>query len=138
METHLARACPEPLFCYNVLMDKKLRDYIKYIDKESAHPTPELIDYHKTMTQQFQHERMIHLIVTFFFALFMIMFFILFLALMLMLPNDTYGTIMKACTGVITLIFLITTVFYVRHYYQLENGTQVLEEITRKLYKRDK
>ena len=123
---------------YNELMDKRLRDYIKYIEKESAHPTAELIDYHKTMTQQFQHERMIHLIVTFFFALFMIMFFILFLSLMLMLPNDTYGTIMKACTGVITLIFLITTVFYVRHYYQLENGTQVLEEITRKLYKRDK
>ena len=116
-------------------MDKRLRDYIKYIEKESAHPTAELIDYHKTMTQQFQHERMIHLIVTFFFALFMIMFFMLFLTLML---NDIYGSIMKACTGIVTLIFLVTTVFYVRHYYQLENGTQQLEEITRKLYKRDK
>ena len=123
---------------YNELMDKRLRDYIKYIEKESAHPTAELIDYHKTMTQQFQHERMIHLIVTFFFALFMIMFFMLFLTLMLTLPNDLYGSIMKTCTGIVTLIFLVTTVFYVRHYYQLENGTQQLEEITRKLYKRDK
>ena len=127
-----------PLFCYNELMDKKLRNYIKYIEKESAHPTAELIDYHKTMTQQFQHERLIHLIVTFFFALFMIIFFILFLALMLMLPNDIYSGIMKGCTGVVTLIFLVTVIFYVRHYYQLENGTQVLEDITRKLYKRDK
>ena len=119
-------------------MDKKLRDYIKYIEKESAHPSAELIDYHKTMTQQFQHERMIHLIVTFFFALFMIIFFILFMALLLMLPNDMYSGIMKGCTGAITLIFVVVVIFYVRHYYQLENGTQKLEDITRKLYKRDK
>ena len=118
-------------------MDKKLRDYIKYIKRESAHPTAELIDYHKTMTQQFQHERFIHLIVTFFFALFMIMFFMLFLALALFLPAGTASTIIVACTGLVALIFLVTTLFYVRHYYLLENGTQELEEITRKLYKRN-
>ena len=134
----MARASPEPLFCYNVLMDKKLKNYIKYIEKESAHPTAELIDYHKTMTQQFQHERFIHLIVTFFFALFMIIFFILFMTLVLTLPNDLYGWIMKGCTGAITLIFVVVVIFYVRHYYLLENGTQKLEDITRKLYKRDK
>ena len=127
-----------PFFCYNVLMDKRLRDYIKYIEKESAHPTAELIDYHKTMTQQFQHERLIHLIVTFFFALFMIMFFMLFLVLSITMPSGEATTIILTCVGIVTLIFLVTTVFYVRHYYQLENGTQVLEEITRKLYKRDK
>ena len=127
-----------PFFCYNVLMDKRLRDYIKYIEKESAHPTAELIDYHKTMTQQFQHERFIHLIVTFCFALFMIMFFMLFLVLSITMPSGEATTIILTCVGIVTLIFLVTTVFYVRHYYQLENGTQVLEEITRKLYKRDK
>ncbi len=118
-------------------MDKKLRDYIKYIKKESAHPTAELIDYHKTMTQQFQHERFIHLIVTFFFALFMIMFFVLFLVLSLFLPAGLASSIIITCTGIVTLIFLVTTIFYVRHYFQLENGTQELEEITRKLYKRN-
>ncbi len=135
---NLARSNPGRFFCYNVLMDKKLRDYIKYIEKESAHPTAELIDYHKTMTQQFQHERLIHLIVTFFFALFMILFFMLFMAILLTMPNSEAGMLMKTCTGLVTLIFLVTTIFYVRHYYQLENGTQKLEEITRKLYKRDK
>ena len=77
---------------YNVLMNKKLQDYIKYIEKESEKPSKELQEYHKTMVQQFQHERLIHLIVTLFFALFMI--------------------------------------------FQLENGVQKLEEITKKLYGR--
>ena len=74
-----------------MLMDKKLRDYIDYIEKASDEPSEELIEYHKVMTQQFQHERFIHFVVT---------------------------------------------LFYVRHYYQLENGTQKLEELTKKLFKR--
>ena len=45
-------------------MEKKLKAYIEYIEKASEKPTPELIEYHKTMTAQFQHERFIHLIVT--------------------------------------------------------------------------
>lgn len=120
-----------------MLMDKKLRNYIEYIKKEAKHPTPELIEYHKVMTQQFQHERLIHLIVTMFFALFLVLMFALFLGLALAVPAETVAAnIMLASTGGITLILLITTLFYVRHYYLLENGTQELEEITRKLYKR--
>lgn len=118
-------------------MDKKLRDYIKYIEKEAKHPSAELIDYHKTMTQQFQHERFIHLIVTMFFALFMIICFVTFLMLAIFMPKVTAANFIIGGIGAVTLILLITTLFYVRHYYQLENGTQVLEDITRKLYKRD-
>lgn len=120
-----------------MLMDKKLRNYIEYIKKESKHPTPELIEYHKVMTQQFQHERLIHLIVTMFFALFLILFFSAFLALSVALPLSGAGMFLTGGIGMITLILLVVTLFYIRHYYQLENGTQVLEDITRKLYKRD-
>ena len=120
-----------------MLMDKKLRNYIEYIQKEAKKPSAELIDYHKTMTQQFQHERFIHLIVTMFFALFMILFFILFLILAIFIPKVEAANYIIGGVGVVTLILLITTLFYVRHYYQLENGTQILEDITRKLYKRD-
>ncbi len=119
-------------------MDKKLRNYITYIEKASNKTTPELIEYHKAMLQQFQHERLIHLIVTLFFALFMIIFFVFFGALEIWLPSNQYSSLITGGIGIIDAIFLVITLFYVRHYYQLENGVQKLEEITRKLYKHDK
>lgn len=117
-------------------MDKKLRDYIAYIEKASDKPSAELIEYHKTMTQQFQHERFIHLIVTMFFALFLILFFVLFAILAVTLPASQAATMLITGTGIITMIFFVITLFYIRHYYQLENGTQKLEELTKKLFKR--
>ncbi|MCQ2571187.1 MAG: hypothetical protein MJ154_02995 [Candidatus Saccharibacteria bacterium] len=119
-------------------MDKRLKQYISFIEKASDKPSAELIEYHKTMTQQFQHERFIHLIVTMFFALFMIIFFIFFGALEIWLPKGGWSDMIAAGVGAIDGILLIVTLFYVRHYYQLENGVQKLEEITRKLYKHDK
>jgi uncharacterized membrane protein len=115
-------------------MDKRLQDYIEFIEKESKKPTPELIEYHKAMTAQFQHERLVHLIVTLFFALFMIIFFVFFGAVELMLPAGIWENVIAYSIGAVAVILLITTLFYVRHYYRLENGVQKLEEITRKLY----
>ena len=119
-----------------MLMDKKLRDYINYIEKASDEPSDELIEYHKVMTQQFQHERFIHLVVTLFFALFMVIFFTVFLMLAIYLPNGGAFDSLLLCVGIVTMIFFVITLFYVRHYYQLENGTQKLEELTKKLFKR--
>ena len=123
-------------------MDKRLYDYIAYIEKEAANVekskkvSPELIEYHKTMVAQFQHERLIHLIVTLFFSLFMIIFFVFFGAVEMSLPNDTWANVTATCVGTVAVILLITTLFYVRHYFRLENGVQRLEEITRKLFRR--
>ena len=117
-------------------MDKKLKNYIREIEKASKHPSKELIEYHKTMTAQFQHERLVHLVVTLFFALFLMIFFGMFLFVALYLPGNS-GMLVTTCLGVVTLILLIVTMFYVRHYYQLENGTQKLEDITKKLYGRN-
>ena len=114
-------------------MYKKLRAYTKYIEEETKNPTPELAAYHQAMVAQFQHERLIHLIVTLFFALFMILFFGLFCLLEI---NDTRGSdILNICVGGVTAILLVTTVCYAIHYYHLENGVQKLEDITKKLYK---
>jgi len=115
-------------------MEKKLKTYHEFIKKAATHPTPELKKYHKQMLGHFQHERFIHLIVTMFFALFMIIFFIFTTILFLILPSSTWGNIFCYSAGFITLILFITTLFYVRHYYQLENGVQQLEEITTKLH----
>lgn len=117
-------------------MDKRLQEYIEEITKASKKPTPQLIEYHKTMVAYFQHERLIHLIVTMFFALFMIIFFIFFGVMEISLPQGTWANVVTYCVGGIALILLITTLFYVRHYFRLENGVQKLEEITHLILRR--
>ncbi|MCL1839943.1 hypothetical protein FWF89_03045 [Candidatus Saccharibacteria bacterium] len=115
-------------------MEKKLKTYHDFLKKASAHPTPELIKYHKQMLAAFQHERLIHLIVTMFFALFMIIFFIFTTTLFLALSPSLWSNIFCYSAAFITLILFVVTLFYIRHYYQLENGVQKLEELTTKLY----
>ena len=114
-------------------MYKKLRAYTAYIEAEAKNPSAKLIEYHKTMVAQFQHERLIHLIVTLFFALFMILFFGLFC--FLEVDGARGSNILNICVGGVTALLLITTVCYAIHYYHLENGVQKLEEITKKLYR---
>ena len=74
----------------------------------------------------FQHERLIHLIVTFFFALFLLMeIYALFT-----LPFS-YAPV----CGVLVVLFFVLVVAYVFHYYFLENSVQQMykmrDEITR-------
>ena len=138
-------------------MDKKLKACIEYIESEykgkNKKASEELISYHLQMVQHFQHERLVHLIlfckiyfhnilfrlvhliVTMFFALFLLIFFAMFIFMSITLTKC--GEILIIGTGLITLILLITTLFYAAHYYKLENGTQRLEDMTRKLYGRD-
>ena len=119
-------------------MDKKLRAYREYIaaeykklDKKSA--PKELIELHLAMVEHFQHERFIHLVVTVSFAMLMLLCFMGFIALCLV--DGAAG--LSYCVGGVALILFVTTLFYVRHYYLLENGTEELEDMTRKLYGRD-
>ena len=115
-------------------MEKKLKAYHNFIKKASDKPTPQLLKYHQQMLSAFQHERFIHLIVTMFFALFLIIFFIFTTVLFLTLPSSLWGNIFCYSAAFITLILFIVTLFYVHHYYQLENGVQKLEEFTTKLH----
>lgn len=71
-----------------------------------------LRDEHLTQIKFFQHERLIHLIVTVLFAL------LEFIALYMFLSLGTIGTLLL--TGAV-LILLIP---YIRHYYLLENEVQ--------------
>lgn len=97
-------------------MKKYLYDYIKNIDlilKENKK-----VDYKKLKEEHlikikfFQHERLIHLIVTLFYALFT---FIVFSFIKIFLPFIF-----------IALILLIFLIFYVVLYFRLENGVQYL------------
>jgi hypothetical protein len=122
-------------------MDKRLLQHAAYIKQQIASleksPSPKHLaavsDYHRDMVHNFQHERLIHLIVTFFFI--PLTLALLFLDLWIVLNNvagEFNGVII--CLSIIVAILAVTSVFYVRHYYRLENGTEKLYDLTRKLY----
>ena len=69
----------------------------------------------------FQHERLIHLIVTVLFALMTILVFLLAV------------TNFSPWNGVLLLLLLVLLIPYIKHYWLLENGTQKLYEYYDKL-----
>ena len=95
-------------------MKKYLYDYIKEIDEviESKKITKEVIDNHLIKIGFFQHERLIHLLVTLFYALLFLIFFALsYLHYIFFIP---------------TTLILILLICYIIHYFHLENGVQYL------------
>ena len=104
-------------------MYKRLCDYIEYIESQtspdklsklSKEEREELEKQLLTQTQFFQHERLIHLIVTHMFAL----------ATIIVLVAMVY---FKTISMLILFVLLLVLLFpYIIHYYHLENGTQKL------------
>lgn len=119
------------MLCYMfevVQMEKRLKKYLKYIDRK-AHETlsPE---ERRTVTaellvqiQFFQHERLIHLMVTMTFAVLTMAAFLCSLFYQSTLLN------------ILVLLFLVLLIPYIRHYYILENGVQKLYEYYDRLVK---
>ena len=95
-------------------MKKYLYDYIKNIDSliKEGNITNEIIENHLIKIGFFQHERLIHLLVTLTYAIAL---------LLLCFLVVTYPLLYIAI--IIVTIFLI---FYVKHYFHLENGVQYL------------
>lgn len=116
-------------------MHEKLVKYTRFIERESEHPTAELIRYHDEMVRNFQHERLIHLMVTLFFAALMVFFATVTIVMYLALPPEMgiYWTLLIGAAVVIDLILFVTTLMYIRHYYRLENGIEYLYKFTAKL-----
>ena len=110
-------------------MDKQITEHYQIVIKrletaKSQTDLAELARYHRTRVQEFQHERLIHLLVTFFFAG-------LFLAsLAAFLATAAMGLAMNCLLGLLALILFVLELAYIRHYYQLENGVQRLYELT--------
>lgn len=91
----------------------------RYIDKEMknapAEKTNEVLSEFETKIAYFQHERLIHLMVTLAFAAFLLFE----IACLFFLPSAfIYAGIL------LTLIFFGLTIGYVMHYYFLENSVQ--------------
>ncbi len=83
-------------------------------DSKDSERASENIDYIKIWLARFQHERLIHLIVTVAFSL-IAMGCVLYINVCFSIP-----------LGILTLIFVIMSIAYIRHYYILENNVQKL------------
>lgn len=83
--------------------------------KKKSQITSSDLEELQTKIAFFQHERLIHLLVTFFFALFAILFLALGMISYIFLP--------------ILFILLIFLLFYIIHYFFLENHVQYLYKI---------
>ena len=95
-------------------MREYLSNYIKEIDDliKGGKVVGKDIYNHLVKIKFFQHERFIHLIVTCFYAIFLL--FSIFICTFIPL------------FGIVIFIFLVFLLFYVRHYFFLENGVQYL------------
>jgi len=100
-------------------MEKRLKNYLAYMrDFTSKEHTTEEYEYaYKDLVIQisfFQHERLIHLIVTITFAI------------LTMLGIIASCFVQQIPLLLLTILFIVLLIPYIRHYYILENGVQEL------------
>lgn len=105
-------------------MRKYILEYIEEVEKKINSKkkfTEKDFDIFKDKIVYFQHERLIHLLVTLFFVIFTIAFLVLGMVSYLFLIPFGIG-----------IIFLL---FYIRHYFFLENAVQYLYKLYDKIVK---
>ena len=108
-------------------MKKYLYNYIEEIDillNNNKRITDDIVKNHLTKISFFQHERLIHLLVTLFYAV----IFIVFVAL-----GFIHYTFF-----IVTLIIMVFLICYVIHYFHLENGVQYLYKQYDKMIRKNK
>ncbi len=116
-------------------MTKYLKDYIKYIKKilakaENKTDWQAVLAEHRVKIGFFQHERLMHLLVTLFFGLLFILIGLIVLILIVFSEGLFTPIIMLLLLELLLLIVLISYIF---HYFFLENGVQELYRIDEKI-----
>ncbi len=98
------------LLSYRLRIDTLLADCDEHTDWEAV------LHEHLAQISFFQHERLIHLLVTLAFA---------FMELACTIATVVFSSLQLVA---LMMLFLVLLVPYVVHYYHLENGTQALYE----------
>ena len=95
-------------------MKMYLNDYIKEIDEliDKKKITKKIKEEHLTKISFFMHERLVHLLVTLFYGIFTFI--------------SLYFSTLYPAFVIVFFIFLIILLFYVIHYFRLENGVQYM------------
>lgn len=111
-------------------MEQRILNYRKYIDELISQDNSDwdaVIKEHLIQISFFQHERLIHLIVTVTFALLEV------IVIALSVVSFTIGV------GLLAFMLLILLIPYIRHYYILENEVQKMYgQYDRMVEKRDR
>ena len=108
-------------------MTKYIKEYIdKVNNKLKGQIKEEDILELKDKILFFSHERLIHLIVTMFFAIFTIFFVFI---------GMQFNNLLYI---VLSLIFLVILIFYIFHYYFLENSVQSMYKLYDEMLKKKK
>lgn len=128
-------------------MDNQITKHHKYVElqikalseqqKFDCETVRNLARYHETMTKHFQHERLIHLLVTFFFAIVTVISLIIsaiFYYLILENGDLARDWVLGLPAWLLSLMLVVLEIFYVRHYYRLENRTQKLYDLTKRIH----
>jgi len=115
-------------------MEKYLKEHINFIEdilqKKSNFDWGSLSDFNRTQIGFFQHERLVHLLITFFFGL---MFFGSVIAELWLINAGNNLVFLNAGLLVVGVILLIMLGFYVWHYFIMENGVQKLYQLEREI-----
>ncbi|MCM1326764.1 MAG: hypothetical protein NC094_06915 [Bacteroidales bacterium] len=96
-------------------MEQRILSYRKYIDellKKENQEWQKIAEWHLVQIGFFQHERLIHLIVTVTFALLEMM--------SMCMTLISFSPFL----GLLTILLLVLLIPYIRHYYILENEVQ--------------
>ena len=115
-------------------MEKEIKKYEKFIEKavrEKHSPLEwsKLAEIHQETVANFQHERLIHLIVTLFFTALTLIA----LSISAWFFATNGFSLYLLPIHLVTLVLIILTGFYIKHYYFLENHIQKLYKYTEKL-----
>ncbi len=103
-------------------MEKYLKEFIKNLEEkiqENHKFTKEELSIIRVKITDFQHERLIHLLVTLFYAVFMLFFLAL--------------TIWQAIFFIPFILIMIILLFYIKHYFFLENAVQYIYKLYDKI-----
>lgn len=104
---------------------KEYREFIKrLLNSDEECDYEKLIRYHEKQIEFFQHERLIHLIVTSLFAI------LSFCSVIMVIFKPSLGI------TILALLLLIMNIAYIKHYYFLENQVQELYKDFNKLYEK--
>ena len=108
-------------------MKKYILSYLENIQRkisENDVDYSELLEYHLKHISFFQHEREVHLLVMILFAILTV----------LSIGVDIFC--FKPAVFLLSVIFLIMTAAYIKHYYFLENSVQRMYIISDKMHKK--
>lgn len=106
-----------------------MKEYEKFIQGEikKRNHSKELLEYHKEMVRCFQHERLVHLIITLFFVAVAIVALVFSGICLGNLGNDFWVMWpLYLATAIVTGL----AIAYVKYYHFLENHTQRLYDLT--------